>query len=257
MILYGKSDVGMKRKVNQDSFVILEYAENATLIVVCDGMGGNAGGSEASRIASETFCGSVKNFLSTFEKKDNKIIPKGENVKKALALSLKKANDAVYTAAKSNDELAGMGTTLVAALFLDGVLYSVNVGDSRLYMVEKDKITQLTRDHSYVQYLIDLGKISPEEARSNAHKNIITRAVGTEPELEGDICAHDIPTDDGRSFLLCTDGLTNMVDELEIENSVSSTVPIEIKVKALINLANNNGGTDNITVVVAETNKNE
>lgn len=256
MILYGKSDTGIRRKVNQDNFAILEYAENATLIVVCDGMGGNAGGSEASRIAAETFCASVNDFLSTFEKKDNKILPKGENIKKALEKALKKANEAVYNTAKNTPELSGMGTTLVAALFIDGLLYSVNVGDSRLYMIQRDKITQLTRDHSYVQYLIDLGKISPEEARSNTHKNIITRAVGTEPELEGDVLAQDIAIDETMYFLLCTDGLTNMVDELEIENIVSSTVPLEIKIMALINQANNNGGADNITAVIATLNEN-
>ncbi len=251
MILYGKSDIGKKRKVNQDNFAVLEFAENATLLVVCDGMGGNAGGSEASRLAIEGFVSSVRKFLASFEKKDNKIIPKGENIKKALDTALKKANTAVYNAAKNNAELSGMGTTLVAALALDGMLYSVNVGDSRLYTIIPGEIKQLTRDHSYVQMLVDLGKISPEEARSNAHKNIITRAVGTESEIEPDINVHDIPLTDGRYFLLCSDGLTNMVPENEIEEIISSTVPLEIKVKALINQANNNGGSDNITVVVA------
>lgn len=253
MILCGKSDAGMKRKVNQDSFAVLEFAENATLVVVCDGMGGNAGGGEASRIAAGSFTESIKEFLSSFEKKDNKIVPRGENIKKALDKALKKANAAVHGAAKSNAELSGMGTTLVAALFLDGVLYSVNVGDSRLYMIDKNEIKQLTHDHSYVQFLVDLGKISPEEARSNAHKNIITRAVGTEPEIEPDITAHDVPTDDGRYFLLCSDGLTNMVDEAEIHRIVTDALPLEIKVKALIEKANGNGGSDNITVVVLES----
>lgn len=255
MILYGKSDTGLKRSVNQDSFAVLEYAENATLAVVCDGMGGNAGGDKASRIAAECFTESIVVFLSSFEKKDNKIIPRGENIKKALETALRMANKAVYAESKSDPGLSGMGTTLVAALFLDGVLYSVNVGDSRLYMIDKDGITQLTHDHSYVQFLVDLGKISPEEARSNAHKNIITRAVGTEAEIEPDITAHDVKTDDGRYFLLCTDGLTNMVEEPDIQRVILGSVPLEIKVRALIDVANENGGTDNITVVAIESGK--
>ena len=158
----------------------------------------------------------------------------------------------MHETAANNAELSGMGTTLVAALVLDGMLYSVNVGDSRLYSATDNKLIQLTHDHSYVQFLIDLGKLSPDEARSNTHKNIITRAVGTAPELEGDINVHELPNDKAVTLLLCSDGLTNMLPETEIEDIIISTVPAEIKVNALVNQANNNGGTDNITAVIAE-----
>ena len=149
-----------------------------------------------------------------------------------------------------------MGTTLVGALIIDRNIFAINVGDSRLYTLNGDTIRQITKDHSYVQYLIDMGAISKEEAENSTHKNIITRAVGTDISVEGDI--YTAKLEEGSFLLFCTDGLTNMVDNEEICNIVSNErnpskldqVELDLKVRRLIDTANKNGGYDNITAVL-------
>ena len=144
-----------------------------------------------------------------------------------------------------------MGTTLVALLIIDGAAYSINVGDSRMYRITRNGITQLTRDHSYVQYLVDMGKITPEEAKSNSKRNIITRAVVTEQQLEVDV--ERVETDESAEdtyILLCSDGLTNMISDEDIAEIVNGEGDPEDKVARLIAAANDNGGADNITAVL-------
>lgn len=248
MIYFGKTDIGKLRKGNQDSFGIYEIAENALLLAVCDGMGGAAGGGEASRIALEAFSGEIK---AVFESRisENKLDASGIDIKLTLGNAVGCANSAVYNTAKENPELSGMGTTLVALLIVDGALYSVNVGDSRMYKISGDEIAQITRDHSYVQYLIDMGKMTPEEAKNSTNRNIITRAIGTEESIEADIAS--VESGDGDTyFLLCSDGLTNMVPDTEIAKAVLGEGTPEEKVLSLISAANENGGSDNITVVL-------
>ncbi len=250
MIYFGKTDVGKKRKGNQDSFGIYPLADNALLLAVCDGMGGIAGGDEASKLALLAFSEEVKTVCS-IHSSDGKVIKDKVDMHILTENAAELANKAVYRASKENSELEGMGTTLVALLIIDGYAHSVNVGDSRMYRIKGDKIEQLTHDHSYVQYLVDMGKLTPEEAKNSTKKNIITRAVGTGDNLEADIENIELSCDgEPEYFLLCSDGLTNMVSDEEILDIVSSDMGVEEKVNTLITKANENGGADNITAVL-------
>lgn len=250
MIYFGKTDIGKLRKGNQDSFGIYEIAENALLLAVCDGMGGAAGGDEASRIALEAFYGEIKAVCEP-RINEGSLDASGIDIKLMLGNAVGCANSAVHSTAKENAELSGMGTTLVALFIVDGSAYSVNVGDSRMYKISGGEIVQVTRDHSYVQYLIDMGKLTPEEAKNSTNRNIITRAIGTEESIEADIELVELGEDDGDTyFLLCSDGLSNMVPDSEIAKTVSSDGTPEDKVLSLIFTANENGGSDNITVVI-------
>ena len=143
-----------------------------------------------------------------------------------------------------------MGTTLVSALIIDGKLYITNIGDSRLYLVNKDEIKRLTRDHSYVQTLVDLGQLTPEEAEKNPHRNIITRAIGTQKKVEPDLFFKDLSEGDVEYILMCSDGLTNFVEEKEIHSIIKESESLESACNILIDKANENGGGDNITAVL-------
>ncbi len=252
MIHFGKTDVGMKRSGNQDNFGIYELGENATLLVVCDGMGGVSGGERASRLALDAFYATVKSICEP-RIAEGKLDATGIRIPMLLEEALGEANTAVYREAEAHPELEGMGTTLVALFFCDGAAYSLNVGDSRLYGIAGGKATQITRDHSYVQMLIDMGRITPEEARNNPKKNIITRAVGTSEEIEADIAPVESELlADGSYFLLCSDGLSNMLSDCEIADIALGEGTLEEKAARLVENANEKGGPDNITVVLAQ-----
>ncbi len=249
MIYFGKTDIGKLRKGNQDSFGIYEIGEDALLIVVCDGMGGAAGGEEASRRSLEAFSEEIKAVLLP-RVKEGKLDSDGVDLKLLLENAADCANKAVFDEAKNRPELSGMGTTLVALLYTSKGAYSVNIGDSRMYKICGDKIEQLTHDHSYVQYLVDIGKLTLEEAKSSSNRNIIMRAVGTEAEIKADINSIDTDLDKDTYFLLCSDGLTGMVLDEDILKIVSGEGEPKNKVLSLIEAANANGGADNITVVL-------
>lgn len=255
MICSASTNVGMKRSINQDNFMLRKYTEKTTLCVVCDGMGGVKGGEEASKIAAEAFVRTVDQFLIPCLKNRDKQVSTSD-IKRALARGVDIANEKVYLTAKQSRDHKGMGTTLVGALIIDKVIFAINVGDSRLYSMKDNTITQISKDHSYVQYLIDMGQLTPTEAERSSQKNIITRAVGTETRVEGDIYMKKL--EEGSFLLLCSDGLTNMVDNATICDIVSNDphsstldqVALDLKVKRLIDTANQNGGHDNITAVL-------
>lgn len=255
MICSADTNVGMKREINQDNFMLRKYTEKTTLCVVCDGMGGIKGGEEASLIAAKEFVRTVDQFIIPYLKNRDRQVSTSD-IKRALARGVDLANEKVYLAAKNSTEHKGMGTTLVGALIIDKVLFCINVGDSRLYSLKGSSIKQITKDHSFVQYLIDQGKITKEEAERSSKKNIITRAVGTEIFVEGDI--YTARLEEGSYLLFCTDGLTNMVDEATICDIVSNErnasrvdqVELDLKVRRLIDTANENGGSDNITAIL-------
>lgn len=252
MIYFGKTDIGKLRKGNQDNFGIYEIAENALLLAVCDGMGGAAGGEEASRLALEAFSEEIKAVCGP-RTENGKLYREGIDMHILLSNAAECANKAVYSTAKERPELQGMGTTLVALFIIDSLAHSINVGDSRMYRICDGKIEQITHDHSYVQYLVDMGKLTPEEAKNSTNRNIITRAVGTDQQIEADI--ENIDLDIGGEetyFLLCSDGLTNMVSDEEIAGIVSGEGTPEDKVQNLVATANANGGSDNITVVLLQ-----
>ena len=256
MICSASTNTGMKRSNNQDNYMLRKYTEKTTLCVVCDGMGGAKGGEEASKLAAEAFVHTVDQFIIPYLKNRDKQVSTSD-IKRALAKGVDVANERVYTAAKKSKEHKGMGTTLVGALIIDKAIFAINVGDSRLYTLKGNTIKQITKDHSYVQYLVDMGAMTPEEAENSSHKNVITKAVGTEAYVEGDI--YTAKVEEGSFLLFCSDGLTNMVDNGEICNIVSNDrhssikldqVELDMKVRKLIDTANNNGGYDNITAIL-------
>lgn len=249
MLSYGITDVGKRRAANQDSFIIDQRAPSTLLAVVCDGMGGAAGGLEASSIACSVFSDSVEADLASLEERAKPLTP--ALCERVLRRGVDFANDAVSRRAAEDPGLSGMGTTLVAALVSEGRIYVVNVGDSRLYALKGGVAEQITHDHSYVQLLVDVGRLTPEQAKKSANRNIITRAVGTCESVECDVFTIDTLPD---AILLCSDGLTNMLSAEDIGSRFGSVPTSEEDVasvcRSLIDGANENGGLDNITAAV-------
>lgn len=249
MLFYGKTDVGRRRHENQDDFVIKTYPEGTVLAVVCDGMGGANGGKIASGIASCAFVSAVDEAQPDGGELFSMT---GDEITALLESAVREANLAVYDRTGEDPSLTGMGTTLVGGVIRGCELYAVNVGDSRLYTVRADGgIEQLSHDHSYVQYLVDLGKMTEEEARTSSRKNIITRAVGTERNVEVDSFYAELCL--GDSIVICSDGLSNLVEDSEIAEIVSSAAKdaeLQSACEKLIALANERGGVDNITALV-------
>ena len=241
MKLYGKTDIGKKRTKNQDCFGFKEL-EGITVLVVCDGMGGARGGAIASKLA-------LDGFLSICER-DLVAGLDDRQIRNILSVAVAEANSSVFRKAAENSALSGMGTTLVAAVITEGSIFTVNVGDSRAYTLVGDSFEQVSHDHSYVQLLLDMGDITPEEAETHPDRNIITKAVGTSEFVKADI---DVLESDRPSYiLLCSDGLTGMVKKSDIEKIIVSNVDLKEKGDTLVDLANENGGNDNITVLMAE-----
>lgn len=238
MRIVAKTDIGRKRKSNQDSYAAGELPGGVAWAVVCDGMGGAAGGNVASsnavKIISERITSSYRQAMSPI------------SIKNMLVSAITAANVSIYDMSKANAELEGMGTTVVCTLVTGEVAYIAHAGDSRAYAVSDNKVTQLTKDHSIVQELVEMGSITKDEAKIHPRKNIITRALGVEPEIRIDYCEYDIANND--ILLLCTDGLTNFVDDEEFLKIIEDNTYYEIADK-LVSAANNNGGADNITVV--------
>lgn len=242
----GKTDTGRKRRDNQDSFRIDELSENALLLVVCDGVGGVAGGNIASNTAVDSFTEYIRPRWAEVSGGD------GETICGLLRDAASRANRDVYDKANAEPSLAGMGTTLVAAI-LDGKhMYIANIGDSRLYLVEYGEINKLTRDHSYVQYLVDIGQLTPEEAAVSPKRNIIIRAIGG-AEVETDTFCVEANGEDDRYVLLCSDGLTDYLSESDILGIIiDGGLSLDDKTDSLIEGANRGGGGDNITAVLAK-----
>ncbi len=237
----GYTDIGTKRKNNQDSFII-DSNEQYAFAVVCDGMGGAKGGAVASALAADAFSNQIHAFIS------KKIaLPTSGDLRRAMVNALDAANKTVFEMSETDDELEGMGTTLVSFLdFKGGKTVVTNIGDSCLYTFTKGRLCKITKDHSFVQFLIDTGSLAPEEAKTHPKRNIILRAVGINENAEGDIFF----AKDYDMLMLCTDGLMTVLTEEEIAQILSSSVNIKTKCKRLINLANSKGADDNITVVL-------
>lgn len=248
MLFYGKTDVGKRRAVNQDNFIIKKYSPDVLFAVVCDGMGGANGGNVASSLAAETFAARVDEY----ESEHQAFFGLGEeDILDLLSDAATEANRAVYRRASSDITLSGMGTTLVGCIISGERAYVVNVGDSRMYVIYKGEITQVTHDHSYVQYFIDQGKMTVEEAKKSRNKNLITRAVGIERTVGADLFTYDMPN--GSYALLCSDGLSNLIEPEEIIEIVSTPQDSDAAERVCENLiteANRRGGNDNITAVL-------
>lgn len=237
MRIYSKTDTGKVRTTNQDSFFAAELEENVGFAVVCDGMGGAAAGNIASEMAAKH----ISHYIENSYRSDMSI----ESIEKTVINAIMSANIELYDASVNDSQLLGMGTTVVLVFLKDNTAITANVGDSRVYLLN-DKITQLTRDHSIVQTLIENGEITPEDAKSHPRKNVITRALGAEEMVAVDVETTSLSNDD--TLLLCTDGLTNYVEPEDILKIYKST-DIANVVERLITAANSNGGGDNITAV--------
>ena len=226
--------------MNQDCYCAGEHDSGMTWIVVCDGMGGPAGGNIASSTAAKILSDNI-----TLKYKKNM---SRRSVKNLLLTAISAANVNVYEMSISNRELEGMGTTAVAAIIEKGVAHIINVGDSRAYILNENGIAQVTKDHSLVQQMIDYGKLTPDEAKTHPHKNIITRAVGIKDNVDADYFEIEMNKDD--ILILCTDGLTNNLSDEDIYSIVTENKSSDF-IDILVNQANENGGSDNITVVAA------
>ena len=229
MKIYGITDKGIVRQSNQDSFYVNEAQG---WCVIADGMGGHNGGETASTLAVRT----ISEVLSK----------PWDDTEDAMRTAIVEANNAVFKKSSESKELNGMGTTVVLVMMDGNIAYIGHVGDSRAYYINGEKIIQLTKDHSIVQKLIESGTITPKQAKTHPQKNLITRAVGTDRYVEIDV--NRVICTKGDYILLCTDGLSSMVDESDMFKIIMQNP--DTAVKELIDAANSAGGTDNITAVL-------
>lgn len=238
MRAYSATDIGKHRKMNQDYVYISDrpVGNLPNLFIVADGMGGHNAGEYASRHAAETIAATAS--------ASSRVMPAA-----VLEEAIMAANEELIRHASMDESMRGMGTTVVAAVISEGRLYVANVGDSRLYVVN-DAMRQVTRDHSFVEEMVRRGEISREDARLHPKKNIITRAVGAVRDIEIDFFEEELLP--GDEVLLCSDGLTNMMEDEDIRSLIKEQEDLGIKSAQLIETANQNGGKDNITVVVID-----
>ena len=237
---WGLTDPGCVRKQNQDAFRIEQLDPGALLCVVCDGMGGAKSGNVASSLATEVFVEEIRrNWVPGMT---------SDRIDLMLKSAVKLANFTVFDQAVQIEEFSGMGTTLVAALVRENRATVVNVGDSRVYGIDREGIRLITKDHSFVQMMVDRGDLTPEEAKTYPGKNLITRAIGTEPMVMCDIYHREVSK--GDYLLLCSDGLSNVMDDQEILFEVAHGVNKQHCCQRLLSIAKNRGAPDNVTSVL-------
>ncbi len=237
---WGLTDPGNIRKQNQDAFRMEKLDHGALLCVVCDGMGGAKSGNIASTLATEVFVEEVRRVWNPLMDQ--------EKIDQMLRSAVKLANFTVYDQAAQFAEFDGMGTTLVAVFIKNRKATVVNVGDSRAYSIDKEGITQITKDHSLAQLMVDRGELTSETSKSFPGKNLITRAIGTEPVIFCDLFHLNVSK--GDFILLCSDGLSNMMDDQEILFEVVHGVNKQQCCKRLLNIAKTRGAPDNVTSVL-------
>lgn len=242
MRAFAKTDVGSKRTMNQDFLYCNENSVGSfrNLFIVADGMGGHKAGDHASKLCVESVVNAIAN---TTHKTPVTIF---EN-------AVEEANKTIYEAAKANTEYEGMGTTMVACTLQKDTMYVANIGDSRLYLL-RDTLCQITDDHSLVEELVKQGNLTESEARIHPQKNIITRALGTDRQVNADY--FEVEVQKGDVIILCSDGLSNMVDDEEMAYTVKHSSSLKEAGEELIVKANQNGGSDNITVILVQIDEN-
>lgn len=242
-----RSDAGMVRSHNEDA-VYLNPA--CGLAILADGMGGYNAGEVASGMVTSQLGGELEKILTQEEPHlPDRVVRKREY--DILEQEISRANSAVYQAAQSQPQFAGMGTTLVMAIFHDNAMTVAHIGDSRLYRLRGEELRQITRDHSLLQEQIDNGMLTPEQARFSQNKNLVTRAVGVDPSVEPEICKYD--TLPGDIYLFCSDGLNDMVEDEEIGMTLQMlSANLELAATQLVQMANDNGGRDNVSVILVK-----
>lgn len=236
---YAKSDVGKVRELNEDSFYISDSLDEIQLYILADGMGGYKGGEVASKLAIQSAKNYIESNFKQIEKDKDSII-------QLVGSSVEYANMIVYEKSKENNELNGMGTTLDVCLIYNNRVFIGHVGDSRVYRIRKEFMRKLTQDHSYVQKLVKDGTITKEEAVHHPQKNMLMKALGCNAFVEPDVMVKGFLKDD--ILIMNSDGLTNLVSQEEIFREAKKD--IEQAPKELVNLANEKGGYDNITVII-------
>ncbi len=242
------TDVGRYRTHNEDA---LASDLSIGLLVLADGMGGYKAGEIASEIAVLTLMAEMSEAMHENEAQTKLQVSR---VEESLTKAILRANHTIFHISQNQPQCAGMGTTLVSALFYDNKLIVAHVGDSRLYRLRDGGLEQLTEDHSLLQEQINLGLISKEQARISEHKNLVTRAVGVDALVELDLSKYQVEIDD--LYLLCSDGLTDMLEDEVIRQTLNQeSSDLQKKATDLINLANEAGGADNISVMLAKVNK--
>ena len=236
---YAKSDVGKVREINEDAFYISNSLDEIQLYMLADGMGGYNGGEIASKLAIQSAKNYIENNFKEIEKDKDSII-------QLIGSSIEYANMVVYEKAKENKELSGMGTTLEICLIYNNRAFIGHVGDSRIYRIRKEFMRKLTQDHSYVQKLVKDGTITQEEAAHHPQKNMLMKALGCNAFVEPDVMVKGFLKDD--ILIMNSDGLTNLVSQEEMFKEAKKN--IEQATKNLVQMANDNGGYDNITVII-------
>lgn len=238
MKIVAKTDKGLVRENNQDAYAVGELPGEVAWAVVCDGMGGAAGGNIASALAVKVISDKI---TSSYNEK-----MRDSSIKNLLDSAITAANIEVYDMAYSRPDLKGMGTTVVAVVVRDNVAHIAHAGDSRAYVVNNEGVEQITVDHSLVQNLVDRGEITKEEAEHHPNKNVITRALGVDKRIDVDFSEVDM--EENETLILCTDGLSNCVNNAEIAEDIKDGQYYAFADR-LVKRANKNGGIDNITVV--------
>ena len=240
MFICACSDIGKVREINQDAYFYIED-EILPIFIVADGMGGHKAGEVASNTAIST-------IISYYEESKEKIISKEMFIPEFINYSVALANEKLIYESVNDDELKGMGTTITMCIVLENELYIGHVGDSRAYLVRGEKLIQLTQDHSLVGELLRTGSITKEEAATHSKKNVILRALGSEEKLKVDVLTVDLQKND--KFMLCTDGLTNMVSEERMLEVITTEEEPSSICSKLVNISNEIGGIDNTTIML-------
>ena len=245
--LVGDTHIGKVREHNEDT---IAWDPEIGLLVVADGMGGYNAGEVASGIAVKTIVNLVRESV---EREDLRSPDPETGMSRPTIIlrdAIHRANKIIYQTARTQPQCEGMGTTVVSALFFDNKMAVAHVGDSRMYRLREDKFEQVTMDHSLLQELVDRGFYSAEEAQRAANKNYVTRALGVEPNVEVEV--QEVPVHKGDYYILCSDGLSDMVEDDDIHLTISTFGDnLDTVAKQLIQLSNDNGGRDNISVVMA------
>ncbi len=234
-----KTNKGRVRRANEDYFFAKMVLPEEYLFIVADGMGGHQAGDVASKLGTDTFVSAYKNYRN-----------QSKDIVESLRLAIEEANKKILELALRDNDKRGMGTTFTAIVLKDYVGYIVHIGDSRIYIIRNNKMQKLTKDHTFVEKMLEEGKISKSDARNHPQKNILYMSLGVREYLTPQII-ENLQFEDGDILLLCSDGLTNMIEDKTIKEIIYST-DIDSAVNLLIDLANRNGGTDNITLEVIQ-----
>lgn len=237
-----RTDPGLARENNEDS---VTFDEPTRLAILADGMGGYNAGEIASGMATTFIRSELGRWLSQAGRQAN-----AREVRRAMEICVDNANRSIFNAANSNPQYSGMGTTLVVGVFQDGRLLLGHIGDSRCYRLRAGELAQITKDHSLLQEQMDAGLITPEQAAVSTNKNLVTRALGVEDAVLLEVNEHRV--EPGDIYLMCSDGLSDMVDDPGIARILQADGSLEDKVDRLVDAANGNGGRDNISVLLAQ-----